>query len=193
MRLRNTLAIAMLTLAASVSLTGCGAKDEPLTEAQMQRKSQELQLQAQQQQLEIQRQQARADLEAQRLQNQALQQQMLPPQQPVYQQPVQQYGPAPAAAPAQHVDSGIGVGTAVLGAAAVGAAGYMVGKSASSNQNYNNGYNNGNNYNTTRVQPATRVVQPTYRAPAAPVYKTSTTTVSKPSAGYTRFSSTKRR
>lgn len=197
MRLRNTLAIAMLSLAASVSLTGCGDKSQPLTEAQMQRKQQELQIQAQQQQLDIQRAQAQADLDAQRLQNKAIQQQMLPAQQyqqpvvqqPVYSAPVQQY--APASAPVQHVDSGIGTGTAILGAAAVGAAGYALGKSSSNNDNYNNG----NNYNTTRVQPATRIVtqpaptrvytppQQAYKAPAPRA----------PSAGFTRLNSTKRR
>lgn len=45
---------------------------------------------------------------------------------PQYQQPVQQYAPAPVV---QQHDTGIGTGTALVGAAAVGTAAYMLGKS----------------------------------------------------------------
>lgn len=197
MRLRNTLAIAMLSLAASVSLTGCGDKNQPLTEAQMQRKQQELQIQAQQQQLDIQRAQAQADLDAQRLQNKAMQQQMLPPQQPVY-QPQPTYSapavPAVPAVPVQHVDTGIGAGTALIGAAAVGAAGYAIGKSASNNQQYNSG-NNYNNSNYNRAQPTTRVLVPAQQVqrpayvPPKPAYQAPVQQPKK-TAGFTRLGST---
>lgn len=178
MRFRTFLALA--ALASAATLTGCGNNDDPLTDAQLQRKLQEQQLQANQAQLDAQRQQQRLDLEAQRLQNQAMQQQLLPPAQPQYQQ-------APAA-PAQHTDSGIGAGTAILGAAAVGTAGYMLGKSASNTSN--------NTYNARYQQPATRVVsqpapKPVYSAPKSSYVAPKSTT--RPSAGYTRMSSTKRR
>lgn len=188
MRFRNTLAIAMLTLAASVSLTGCGSGDEPLTDAQMQRKLQEQQLMANQQKLDIEKAQARADLDAQRLQNQALTQQMLPPQQV---QQAQQYGAAPP--PAQQADQGIGTGTAILGAAAVGTAGYLMGRS-----NSNNTYSDRSRptTTTTRViqQPPTRVYQaaprPAYQAPSSSATRSAP---ARSTGGYTRLSSTKRR
>ena len=184
MRLRNTLAFAMLTLAASVSLTGCGAKDEPLTEAQMQRKSQELQLAAQKQQLDLERERTRVELETARLHNQAMTQQMLPPQQPVqqYTAPVQQM-------PVQQVpvEQGIGAGTALLGAAAVGAAGYAIGSSRSSNS-----YNTTSNY-STQPRPAARPVTKSYAPkPTVQAYKSPTYSTPKKSAGYTRMTSTKR-
>lgn len=188
MRLRKLLTFSALALALSVSLTGCGNKDEPLTDAQMQRKMQEQQLAAQQQRMDLERAQVRADLASQQARDQALlQQQQLQQQQ--YQQAPQQYNSAPAQAPAQHADSGIGAGTAILGAAAVGTAGYLMGRSNS---------NNNTTYNNSRPlqQPATRVItQPStrvYQAPAQQAYK-APPPASKPAAGFTRMSSTKRR
>jgi hypothetical protein len=89
-----------------------------------------------------------------------------PPAQQVYQQPYQQQQQYPQQAPVQYAqphDSGIGTGTAVLGAAAIGTAAYLAGKNA--------GEKSAPTQTTQVYRPTTTISQPApVRAPVqAPV------------------------
>lgn len=89
-----------------------------------------------------------------------------PPAQQAYQQPYQQQQQYPQQAPVQYAqphDSGIGTGTAVLGAAAIGTAAYLAGKNA--------GEKSAPTQTTQVYRPTTTISQPApVRAPVqAPV------------------------
>jgi hypothetical protein len=89
-----------------------------------------------------------------------------PPAQQAYQQPYQQQQQYPQQAPVQYQqphDSGIGTGTAVLGAAAIGTAAYLAGKNA--------GEKSAPTQTTQVYRPTTTISQPApVRAPVqAPV------------------------
>lgn len=189
MKTRSTSFITALALASSVALTGCGNSDQPLTQAQFERRMQEQQLQAQRDQANLQTQIARQQLEQQRIQTNALQQQYAPAPQPqIIQQPVYTTAP-PVQQPVQQpvvVDQGIGTGTAIVGAAAAAGLGYMAGK-ATANTNKSTSTYDANRYDdrrTSYVAPSRPTTFTSQVQPSAP--KVTTLNLSKPTTTVSR-------